>query len=70
MGKLISSLESQDLTEEQAANVREVKQSYEKATKLPADLVEEKARHTKKRRWVFKYAGMGIIKRFNWNFRY
>ena len=45
MGKLLSSLQSQNLTDEQAANVREVQQSYEKATKLPADLVEEKARH-------------------------
>ena len=45
MGNLLTSLESQDLTEEQAANIREVKQSYDKATKLPADLVEEKARH-------------------------
>ena len=45
MGNLLTSLESQDLTEEQAANIREVKQSYDKATKLPGDLVEEKARH-------------------------
>ena len=42
MGKLISSLESQDLTAEQTANVREIKESYDKATKLPAELVEEK----------------------------
>ena len=45
MGNLLTSLESQNLTEEQAANIREVKQSYDKATKLPGDLVEEKARH-------------------------
>ena len=43
MGKLISSLESQELSAEQAANVREIKESYDKATKLPAELVEEKA---------------------------
>ena len=48
MGKLISSLESQDLTAEQTANVREIKESYDKATKLPAELVEEKARHKSK----------------------
>ena len=45
MGKLLDSLESQNLTDEQAANVREVRRSYDKATKLPEELVEEKARH-------------------------
>jgi len=45
MGKLLSSLKSGNLSEEQAANVREVSRSYDKATKLPANLVEEKARH-------------------------
>ena len=30
------------LTEEQAANVREIRSSYDKATKLPEELVEEK----------------------------
>ena len=45
MGKLLDSLESQKLTEEQAANVREIRSSYDKATKLPEELVEEKARH-------------------------
>ena len=45
MGKLLDSLESQKLTAEQAANVREIRSSYDKATKLPEDLVEEKARH-------------------------
>ena len=41
MGKLLDSLESQKLTEEQAANVREIRSSYDKATKLPEELVEE-----------------------------
>ena len=45
MGKLLDSLESQKLTQEQAANVREIRSSYDKATKLPEELVEEKARH-------------------------
>ena len=45
MGRLLDSLESQKLTNEQAANVREVRRSYDKATKLPEELVEEKARH-------------------------
>ena len=45
MGELLDSLDSQELTAEQAANVREVRQSYDKATKLPVELVEEKARH-------------------------
>jgi len=45
MGRLLDSLESQDLSDEQAANVREVRRSYDKATKLPEELVEEKARH-------------------------
>ena len=45
MGKLLDSLESHKLTDEQAANVREIRSSYDKATKLPEELVEEKARH-------------------------
>ena len=45
MGKLLDSLESEKLTEEQAANVREIRRAYDKATKLPEELVEEKARH-------------------------
>ena len=45
MGKLLDSLESQNLSDEQAANAREVRRSYDKATKLPEELVEEKARH-------------------------
>ena len=45
MGKLLDSLGSQNLTEEQAANVREIRRAYDKATKLPGELVEEKARH-------------------------
>ena len=45
MGKLLDTLESQKLSDEQAANVREIRRSYDKATKLPEELVEEKARH-------------------------
>ena len=45
MGKLLDTLESQNLTDEQAANVREIRRGYDKATKLPEELVEEKARH-------------------------
>ena len=45
MGRLLDSLESKNLDAEQAANVREIRRAYEKATKLPQELVEEKARH-------------------------
>ena len=45
MGKLLDSLKSQNLSDEQTANVREVSRSYDKATKLPEELVEERARH-------------------------
>ena len=41
MGKLLDSLKSQNLSDEQTANVREVSRSYDKATKLPEELVEE-----------------------------
>ena len=56
MGRLLDSLDSQELTDEQAANVREVRRSYDKATKLPADLVEEKARHKSKSLQVWQEA--------------
>ena len=45
MGELLEKLEDTDLDEGQAANVREVRHAWEKATKLPAELVEEIARH-------------------------
>ena len=45
MGKLLDTLESQKLSDEQTANDREIRRSYDKATKLPEELVEEKARH-------------------------
>ena len=35
LGRLLDSLKSQKLSDEQAANVREVSRTYEKATKLP-----------------------------------
>jgi carboxypeptidase Taq len=45
MGELLEKLEDADIDEGQAANVREVRHAYDKATKLPAELVEEIARH-------------------------
>jgi carboxypeptidase Taq len=45
MGELLEKLEDADVDEGQAANVREVRHAYDKATKLPAELVEEIARH-------------------------
>ena len=56
MGELLDSLDSQELSAEQEANVREVRQSYDKATKLPAELVEEKARHKSKSLQVWQEA--------------
>ncbi len=44
LGKLLAKLESTELAPEQAANVRETRREYEKATKLPIELVEELAR--------------------------
>lgn len=46
VGELLSSLDLTALTELQAANVREIRRSYERAVKVPAALVEELARVT------------------------
>ena len=40
-GELLGELEDTDLTEEQAAVVREVRRAYDRATSVPQDLVEE-----------------------------
>ena len=45
MGSLLDSLENDNLTDIESANVREIRRSYDKATKLPTSLVEEMARH-------------------------
>ena len=45
MGELPAKLGDAELDEGEAANVREVRHAWEKATKLPAELVEEIARH-------------------------
>ena len=44
LGRLLENLESAELDGEQAVNVREIRREYDKATKLPVDLVEELAR--------------------------
>lgn len=44
IGELLQELSSQQLTDEQAAVVREVRRGYERKTKLPAAFVEELAR--------------------------
>ena len=45
IGRLLDTLEAQTLDDVQAANVREMRRAYDRATKLPAKLVEEVARH-------------------------
>ena len=56
MGRLLDALKSQKLSDEQAANVREVSRTYEKATKLPEELVEEKARHKSQAQQIWQEA--------------
>ena len=56
MGRLLDSLKSQKLSDEQAATVREVSRTYEKATKLPEELVEEKARHKSQAQQIWQEA--------------
>ncbi|WP_435151485.1 carboxypeptidase M32 [Haladaptatus sp. DFWS20] len=46
MGDLLDELESQELDDEQAAVVREVRREYERATRVPGELVEEISRTT------------------------
>ncbi|WP_433625937.1 carboxypeptidase M32 [Halomicrococcus sp. NG-SE-24] len=46
MADLLADLESQDLDDEQAAVVREVRRKHERATSVPTDLVEEISRTT------------------------
>ncbi|WP_458185184.1 carboxypeptidase M32 [Haladaptatus sp. NG-WS-4] len=46
MGDLLDDLEAQELTDEQAAVVREVRREYERATRVPGELVEEISRTT------------------------
>ena len=46
VGELLAELESKEsLDEVQSANVRLARESYEKATKLPTEFVEEMAKH-------------------------
>ena len=46
VGELLSELESKDeLDEVKSANVRLARESYDKATKLPTEFVEEMAKH-------------------------
>jgi carboxypeptidase Taq len=46
MGDYLDDLESQELDDEQAAVVREVRRDYERATRVPGELVEEISRTT------------------------
>ncbi|WP_423743300.1 carboxypeptidase M32 (plasmid) [Haladaptatus sp. SPP-AMP-3] len=46
MGELLDELEGEDLDNEQAAVVREVRREYERATRVPGELVEEISRTT------------------------
>ncbi|MEC7700633.1 MAG: carboxypeptidase M32, partial [Candidatus Thermoplasmatota archaeon] len=49
IGELLSELEERDeMDDVQAANVRLARESYDKATKLPTDFVEEMAKHRSK----------------------
>lgn len=46
MGELLDELESEELDDEQAAVVREIRRKYERSTRVPTDLVEEISRTT------------------------
>ena len=49
IGELLSELEGRDgMDDVKAANVRLARESYDKATKLPTDFVEEMAKHRSK----------------------
>jgi carboxypeptidase Taq len=56
IGDWLEKLASEQLTDAQAANVREIRRGYERARKLPADLVEEIARVTTQAQQVWAEA--------------
>jgi carboxypeptidase Taq len=56
IGELLAEVEGSALNEDAAANVREIRRSYDRAVKLPPDLVEELARTTTRAQQVWQEA--------------
>jgi carboxypeptidase Taq len=56
LGELLAEVEGRALDEDAAANVREIRRSYDRAVKLPPDLVEELARTTTRAQQVWQEA--------------
>jgi len=59
LGELLDTLKSQTLDDVPAANVREMRRAYNRATRLPARLVEELARHRSQALQVWQKARAG-----------
>lgn len=55
-GQLLDEIDAQSLTDHQVANLREWRRAYQRATKLPASLVEELARVTSEAQGVWQEA--------------
>jgi carboxypeptidase Taq len=56
IGELLAEVEGGTLDEDAAANVREIRRSYDRAVKLPPELVEELARTTTRAQQVWQEA--------------
>jgi carboxypeptidase Taq len=56
LGELLAEVEGGALDEDAAVNVREIRRSYDRAVKLPPDLVEELARTTTRAQQVWQEA--------------
>ena len=59
MGEALDAAESADLTGEEAAAVREIRRQYERATRVPTDLVEEISKTTSEALPIWKEARAG-----------
>lgn len=56
IGELLGQCGSENLTDEQQANIREIRRGYERATKMPKELVEEIAKVTSEAQSVWQTA--------------
>jgi carboxypeptidase Taq len=56
IGELLAEVEGSKLDDDRAANVREIRRSYDRAVKLPPELVEELARTTTRAQQVWQEA--------------
>jgi carboxypeptidase Taq len=56
IGELLSQCEASTLTDEQRANVREIRRGYDRATKVPKELVQELAQVTSEAQSVWQKA--------------